>query len=368
MLTAHKLIAAVIVTGLLALVLACGPTAPGQPDHTPAPAAEKPPGQSVPTATPQPTPVPTSGPYDRSDKLDGMLKGAVVQYRRAQAAAQGDTGRAGPAGPGDPERPATPPTVDVYISAKSVEQHRVVKSFLIDHGITPVKTVSYTPLQADVPVAFLTELVDHPGVAYIQAATHPYPNMDTSLNNTAAEYEAGLMTAEEGKQALSVYVESEERATFAETRQSFINLRDFLKSNGAFFTTAPEETVRWLNRDNEPARGYGVYVPISLLPSLGKHPDLWRVSDEGGPYPREMLLQPTREPFVMPTDLPKSSGATGTTGQSGEAGQSGALQPAASAIPSAPPGPAAEVHGADTWRSAGMNGAAVKIGILDRRQ
>ncbi len=358
MLTAHKLIAAVIVTGLLALLLACGPTAPGQPDHTPAPAAEKPPGQNTPTATPQPTPAPTRGAYDssyelsvmlndRTHKLDRILNAYAILHGQAQAA-QGADGQGGPSGPGAAAPPLIPPTiVPVHMTALSMEERDQILEFLRSKDNVSVVPFGATKIHGEMPVSLLRELAARPGLRDAEVYPDPYPNMDPRLNSLAVEYEAGLLPEEDDNPTFGLVIMN----ILGDT--NYDNIVRLLKENGGMMRSSD----KYMEAYDKPDGLLVAFIPVKLLPRFAEMPGLHIA--EMMQYPVSERHRWTYPDELDPTETPTPQGA----------GESPASAPAAGAQAGLPasltPGDAAHSHGSYNWYLAGLTGKDIKIGIID---
>ncbi len=340
--TAHKLIAVIILPGLMALALAGGPAAPGQPDHTPGPAAEKPPGQSVPTATPEPTSVPPSGPYDRSDKLDSILNAYVILHEQAQAA-QGADGQGESAGPDAAAPPLIPPSiVPVHITALSAEERDRILEFLLAKDKVSVEPFRSTKIHGEVPVSLLRELAAQPGLRDAEVYPDPYPNMDPWLNSLAVEYEAGLLPEEDDIPTFGLAV------LHIEGNDDYDNVKRLLDNNGAVMRYTDEDIELY----SKPDETLVVYIPVPLISRLAKQPGLRYATLERYPIPEEYLWTepPLRE--TLPTPSPASKVAETAPAPS-------------AAAPGLLPGDAAQAHGSHNWYLAGLTGKGIKIGIVD---
>ena len=310
-----------------ALMSACASSAPAGQSGTPPSENE---------ATPTPTPEAAPELLEMSPKLQPLLYARFVQDAKKQSSKQGATGQSTP-----------PETIEVHITTASTEQRPDVLRFLSDNGVTGATIGGNTFIIAQVPVSLLPRLVERSDVDYAKATSYPYGKLDTILNNDAARYETGLLpTAEEAVVWVSVHPKA--GASFDETRRSFLNIRNLLKDNDAYFMTAPEDIDFMMNEiENKPAIRYDAIIPVSLLPTLAQHPDAGRFGYEGGLFPVSYLHRPTRERIQWhPMPSPESRWSDGPSGQSSSQ----------RTAPSSTPSAAAAAHGADTWHDSKITG------------
>ena len=260
---ALRLAMAVVALALTAVALACGPSAPSEQSEDPTPTPEP---TATATAESTATAEPTAPSESKLEGVDPLLQAWYRQdeHKWAVAAAAGASA-------------PSPATVRVLIGVVNAEALPDLEAFLTDRGATEVASGEGDGLgviKATVPLDLIPELAAQPGLypgdQSIATKHYPYEKLDSGLNIDALEYETGLLPTKE-KAAIGVLVIPEEGGTFAETRASFLKVRQLIKDNGGFFEKAWEDVDYYMDNNYLAATSYTVALPIEVLPVLGNH-------------------------------------------------------------------------------------------------
>ncbi len=391
MLTAHKLIAAVILPGLLALALACGPSAelgddqPSQVEPTvvltepPAKWVKKEPTAPTETLTAKPASEPTDLPTPTAASASGtgsmyiepMLQARIDQHKREGGSPQD--------------------TIAVRFVANAVGDDywagmRKLYNYLGDIGVT----YNIEREGSNIPFSLFPTLIEHPdfdgAFLAIDEDEYPYPSLNRDLNNVIVAVQIGA-TPQEAAVHSFVHLDDKVYVVIGAADQpALVAVKRFLDNNNVYFN----ESAYRLHEVGD-ADSFGVLLPVNHLLPLYQMKDvsLWTMFDwervPSNTYEAEELdwalfflatalppeLQhtvPGLPEFIKewqqyqdqqstpPADSGNSEPATGASGAATGNIRSGAYVSAGVAK-----------HGADLWHAAAqpITGSGVKVGIID---
>ena len=237
----------------------------------------------------------------------------------------------------------------MQIFLAGVQEREDIAAFLSKNGVEHSRvTGKEFDLYATIPASLLTNLATHPSFGAMRRTIPRYPNLNKSLNNLAAWYEAGMMPEEDANPtyaALRIGIEGD---------ANYDNVRQFLKDNGSVMAYEDADAdARW-----KPV--LVAFVPVRVLPDLARQPGVRGTHSEMYPVPEEQrftqepIKASPKKPTPTPILTPPAAGATGA-GNGVSGGGAVTPTPAVSAI----------LHGADGWHAAGIRGQVVEMGIID---
>ena len=329
-----------IIACWLALVGACGPSAP--PEQTATSTDET-------LHTPTPTPTPTW-----QAELSPLVNAVMVKHAAITTEAAGAVS--------GQSALARPRTINVNIYTID-EPGNDVERFLTDNGVSVrdkwVCGEVCLRFNAVVPVALLQSLSVHPWVDSIDSIEKYYEQLSEHLNLTIAQYDAGLITEQEalarviaprrnGRVMMVVYVD---------TQSNTKSVISYLQDNNVYIST---EHTQYSDTDAV----FVALVPLPLILPLSQQSGIIFVGPHFLGYDNDNP-EPHIEEYLDMLSPPSSSQVSG-------AATSGRIR---TPTPTPVPLPtvvslAIAAHGADNWQRAGINGAndsdkRIKIGVID---